>query len=231
MFWGRITLGDKITEKLKWEVYLQTRTQNDPSNKQNPFAHHQVTNYWLWLHYQLTKELRVSITPFCYFNTIAFYPQPASVADRGINEYRWAIQAEHTLWGKHLIYSNRYSLEYRLRDITEANTFTPNYRVRYRARLEYPFKKSSHAFSLILYDEIFLEFGEAVKQSAAVFNHNRIYMGFSYELVRNVKFSLGYMNYFQERPSGNEFDNVDALWAILIFDNVFSQFKRTESEK
>ena len=32
-FWGRIVLADKLTDKLKREVYLQKRTQNDPTSK------------------------------------------------------------------------------------------------------------------------------------------------------------------------------------------------------
>ncbi len=230
MFWGRLTLGDRITEKLKWEVYLQSRYQNDPAEKKNIFAHHQTTNYWLWLHYQMTKELRVSVTPFCYFSAVALYPQPASLRDRAVNEYRWSIQAEHSLKGKHLIFANRYALEYRLRDLSQENVYTNNYRVRYRARLEYPLKKMGNAMSLILFDEVFFEFGEAVKPSPVVFSQNRLYAGVSYEVMKNVKFTVAYMNVYLARSSGNEFDNASVLWAILAFDNVFSQFKRKDTE-
>src|SRR5688500_3627996 len=68
-FWGRITFSDKISSKLKWEIYLQKRTQNDDEDKLNIFKHHQLTSYWLWLHYQASPNLQVSLTPFCYFNT------------------------------------------------------------------------------------------------------------------------------------------------------------------
>src|SRR5436190_10991965 len=88
-FWGRIALSDRITDKLKWEVYFQERTQNDEADKLNIFKHHQLRSYWLWLHYQVSKDLRVSITPFCYFNTIALFPQPAETGNRVIKEFRW----------------------------------------------------------------------------------------------------------------------------------------------
>jgi hypothetical protein len=226
-FWGRVVLSDKISKKLKWELYLQQRTQNDSIDKLNLFKHHQVTSYWVWIHYQLSKDLRVSLTPFCYFNTIGLFPQSKDVGNRGIKEYRWAAQIEQTQKLKYFNYSNRYSLEYRLRDLFEAGVFVSNYRARYRARLEKPLGKK---FSVILYDEIMLEFGRAVRKSPAVFNQNRIYAGFAYDVVKNVKFNLGYMYVIQERSNGKQFDNSNVLWAILTFDNIFSQFVKQKPE-
>jgi len=223
-FWGRIVLSDKISDKLKWELYLQDRTQNDESHAANIFKHHQLTSYWLWLHYQATKDLRVSVTPFCYFNTIQLFPQPPEVGNRGIKEYRWAVQAEQTQKLKNFSFANRYGVEYRLRDLERPGVYIPNYRVRYRVKFERPLK--STPVTLIVYDEIFLEFGRAVRNSSAVFNQNRLYAGASYEIVKNVKFSLAYMYILQERPTGKAIDSINALWAILTFDNLFSQFKK-----
>jgi hypothetical protein len=117
-FWGRIVLSDKLTDKLKWELYLQKRTQNDPDNKYDIFKHDQLTSYWLWLHYQATKDLRISVIPFCYFNAISLYPQPADIGNRGIKELRWAVQLEHIQNLKYFNFANRYSLEYRNRENT-----------------------------------------------------------------------------------------------------------------
>jgi hypothetical protein len=224
MFWGRIVLADQLSPKLKWEFYLQQRTQNDPDHKWNIFRHHQLSSYWLWFHYQPFKDLRVSISPFCYFNTIALYPQPEIDGDRGVKEYRWAASIEHTNKLKHFQFANRYGVEYRYRDLYEENHFVGNYRIRYRAKLEKPLKKEGRQFNLIVYDEIFLEFGKALKASPAIFNQNRLYAGFSYELLKNVKFNLGYMYVLQERSSGKAVDNSNVIWGILTFDNLFSQF-------
>ena len=225
-FWGRIVLSDKITPKLRWELFLQDRTQNDDAHKLDIFKHHQLTSYWFWLHYQVNKDFRVSVTPFCYFNTIQLFPQPAEIGNRGIREFRWAVQAEQTQRFKNFTFANRYSLEYRMRDLFTEDVFVTNYRARYRAKIERPLKTKKHAMSLILYDEIFLEFGKAIENSPAIFNQNRLYAGFSYEIVKNVKFNLGYMYINQERPTGRAFDSINTLWAILTFDNLFSQFKK-----
>jgi hypothetical protein len=232
-FWGRIVLSDRISDKLKWELYLQSRTQNDSSDKLNIFKHHQLSSYWFWLHYQASKDLRISLSPFCYFNSISLFPQSADLGNRGVKEYRWAMQIEQTQKLKYFNFSHRYSLEYRFRDLYRAGIFLPNYRVRYRARIEKPVSKAwlkGKALSFILYDEIFLEFGRAVRGSPAVFNQNRLYAGFSYEIMKNVKFNLGYMYVIQERASGKAFDNINVIWGILTFENMFSQFKRIPAD-
>ncbi len=231
LFWGRIVLADKFNDKFSWEVYLTERTQNDPAEKLSIFKYHQVTNYWLWIHYHVNKDLRVSVTPFCYFNTISYFPQPAEIGNRGVNEYRWALQLEHTQRLRHIQFANRYSIELRYRDIAKPDDFVPNYRIRYRAKLEKPLKGVKHPMSLILYDEVMFEFGKAVENSPAVFNQNRLYAGVNYEVMKNVKFGLGYMYLIQERLSGSAIDISNVLWATATFDNVFSQFSKKNANK
>ena len=228
-FWGRAVISDKIGSKLKWEVFLQKRTQNDESDKSNIFNHHQLTSYWLWLHYQVSKDLRISVTPLCYFNTIALFPQPPELGNRGVKEFRWAVQLEQTQKFKHFTYANRYSIELRNRDLQTEGVYVPNFRIRYRAKLERQLKGGAHPIGAMLYDEVFLEFGKAVSASPAIFNQNRLYAGLNYEIVKNVKFSLGYMYLLQERPTGKAIDSVNVLWGIITFDNVISQFYRKDN--
>jgi hypothetical protein len=229
-FWGRVTLSDIITQKLKWEIFLQHRTQNDPEDRANLFKHYQLRSYWLWLHYQPSPNLRLSVTPFCYFNTISLYPQPASLADRGIKELRWAVQLEQTQHFKHFSFANRYSLEYRYRDLEVVDEFAPSYRIRYRARLEKQLIKGERPLSVLVFDEVMLEFGKGVANSKAIFNQNRLFAGFNYELMKNVRLNLGYIYIIQQRRSGDAVDISNVLWAVLSFDNVFSQFGKSKSQ-
>lgn len=225
-FWGRIAFSDHLGPKSGWEVYIQKRTQNDEADKLNIFKHHQLASYWLLLHYQVSDDLRLSVTPFCYFNTIPLFPPPAGNGGRGIREFRWAVQAEQTQKLKYFNFSNRYAIEYRVRNLQEEEDYISNYRVRYRARIEKRIKKEGRALSLILYDEVFLEFGKAIKASPAIFNQNRLYAGFSQEVMKNVKFNLGYMYLVQLRATGKAIDQSNTLWAILTFENVFTQFRK-----
>jgi Protein of unknown function (DUF2490) len=227
-FWGRLTFSDRISEKLRWEVFLQHRTQNDPDDRNDIFKHYQLSSYWLWLHYQATPNLRLSVTPFCYFNTISLYPQPASLGNRGIKEFRWAAQLEQTQQFRHFSFANRYSIEYRYRDLDQLDEFAPSYRIRYRARLDKPLIGGSHPLSATIFDEVMLEFGRGVQGSAAIFNQNRLFGGFTYDVLKNVRLNLGYIYIIQQRRSGDAVDISNVLWAVLSFDNIFSQFGRAK---
>jgi hypothetical protein len=148
------------------------------------------------------------------------------VGNRGIKEFRWAAQIEHTENFRNFKFANRYSVEYRYRDVVVADEFVPNYRIRYRAKLERPLITKNHPLSIVVFDEIFLEFGKAVENSPAVFNQNRFYLGFNYTLTKNVKLNLGYMYLVQERGTGKAIDIGNAIWSTLVFENMFSQFKK-----
>lgn len=125
VFWGRLVLGDKITEKLRWEAYLQKRTQNIPGDK-NIFGASHFTSVWFWLNYSLAKNLKLSVSPFGYFDSYAFLTKPDDVEIPGIKEFRWVVRLEQEQKLKWLNYSNRYSFEYRRRDINNNNQYLPN---------------------------------------------------------------------------------------------------------
>lgn len=139
---------------------------------------------------------------------------------RYTNEQKWRI----------VNYSNRYSLEYRLRDLQNTGVYRSNFRVRYMAKLEKPVYgifSNDRPVTFELNDEVFLQFGNAVHNNPNVFDQNRVYVGFNYEVVKNFKTSLGYIYGFQERNSGDEFDNTNTLWLVLTFDNLFTQSNRS----
>lgn len=82
--------------------------------------------------------------------------------------------------------------------------------------------------TFIVNDEVMLQAGKAVENYAGPFDQNRIYAGFNYEVLKNVKLNLGYLYTIQQRPSGTEFDYINTLWAIVTFDNLFSQFSKKD---
>jgi hypothetical protein len=228
VFWGRLVLSDRITDKLKWEVYLQKRTQNIPGQK-NIFEADHFYSTWLWFNFALAKNLKLSLSPFGYFDSYAFLSKASDVANPGIKEFRWTVRLENEQRFKYVTYSNRYSLEYRRRDLYQNDVYLPNWRVRYMVRLEKPVTgilSKSKPLSFFMSDEVFLQFGKAVRGNPNVFDQNRISVGVSYEVLKNVKTSVSYLNILQQRNSGKEFDNADVLWLVLTFDNLFSQFKR-----
>lgn len=230
--WGRIVFSDTLNAKIKWEIYLQQRTQNNVENKVNLFNERQFTSYWLWFNYDYSRSWRFSFSPLGYFDSRILIVNKADEDKSGIKEFRWSIRAEQINKHECFTFFNRFTLEYRLRDISNNNVYLSNFRARLMFRAEkkiFSAGKSHRPVTLDVNDELMLQFGESVKNNPSVFDQNRIYCGFSYEFFKNIKFKLGYLFTVQQRPSGDEFDHINTIWGILTFDNVFSQFnsKRT----
>ena len=225
-FWGRIVLADTINSKLRWELYLQQRTQDASTG--NIFQTPLLSNVWPWLNYKLTKSTRVSVAPIGYFSTRPFYPSVNEVKDDGVKEYRISVRVENEQRLKLFTFANRFGLEYRMRDLKYNGNYLPNWRARYMLKFEKPLHNllSNHKpLSLFLSDEVLIQFGEAVKDRSSVFDHNRINFGVAYEVVKNVKVSVSYLKVLQARAAPKEYDDTNALWMIVTFDNLFSQFK------
>jgi hypothetical protein len=227
VFWGRLVLADRISNKMKWELYAQKRTQNIPGKK-SIFGGPHFSSIWLWLNYQVNKELKISVSPIGYFDSNLFFTLPDDAKNPGVKEFRWTVRAEYEI-KKWLNYSNRYSVEYRTRDLSHTNNYQPNWRLRYQLKLEKPVKgilSKEKPVSFYVSDEVFIQFGKAVRSNANVFDQNRIAAGLSYEIFPNIKASVSYLNIWQQRINGKDFDQANVLWAVLTFDNLFSQFKK-----
>jgi hypothetical protein len=232
VFWFRAAFSDTITSRLKWDVWLQWRRQNSVDSKSNPFAEPQVRAYWTWLQYSVSKRFSVSVSPFCYFETHVLNVQPSDEQRPPVKEFRWLLRMDHQTPGRYLNLINRCNIEYRSRDLLNDGNYRQNWRIRYMLRLEKPVRNLlPRPVTFILFDEVFVHFGDAVKNNATAFDQNRLYGGFNYEILPNIRTTLGYIYTFQVRASGDEYDDVNTLWFVLTFDNVFSQFKASRLKK
>lgn len=227
--WGRSALTDTITKKIRWEVYIQNRRQNTSAGSLNAFKAPQFVSYWTWLNYSLKPNLRVGFSPFGYFKSWLLIANPTEIERQPITELRVAVRLDQDQRFPKLIYTNRYSLERRWRDLANNGVYLPNWRARYQARIEIPIRASwlhQHPLSFTAFDEIFIQFGRAVKSNPNVFDQNRIYGGFNYGVSKRVRVSLGYIYQIQQRNSGKEFDHANVLFGVLTLDNLFSGFKK-----
>jgi hypothetical protein len=228
VFWGRIILADRINDKWKWELFVQKRTQNIPGEK-NIFGALHYNSVWCWFNYKINKSLKLYLSPFGYFDSYAFLTKAEDVELPGVKEFRFSTRLEQELKGKFLNFSNRFTVEYRRRDLNFDDVYIPNWRLRYMARLEKPVMgilRNNKPVSFFISDEVLVQFGKAVKKNANMFDQNRASAGFSLEVVKNIKTSFSYLNIFQQRANGKDFDEAHALWAVVTFDNLFSQFKK-----
>ncbi|HTF16744.1 MAG TPA: DUF2490 domain-containing protein [Chryseolinea sp.] len=230
VFWGRIILADNITDRLRTELWIQKRTQ-DTEPGSSMFDADQFDSYWLWFTYSINKNFKVSLSPFGYFESYFLYTNPADLDRAPVKEFRYTLRLEQEQKYKWINYGNRYSFEYRTRDLSNSGNYKPNWRFRYMARFEKPIRGdwlNEKALSVIAYDEIMLQFGKAVMGNPNVFDQNRIYLGISYQLFENIKITPGYLFTIQQRPSGEEFDYINTYWIVLTFDNLVSQFVKRD---
>jgi Protein of unknown function (DUF2490) len=123
-----------------------------------------------------------------------------------------------------LTISHRYRLEERFIHNSSNTSLTPgytfNFRFRYQLQLAYAIiKKASGAGSMNVrvYDEIMFNFGHSIINNS--FDQNRIYAGINYGISKTVQAELGYLNWFQERSSSNQYYDRD-IARLTIYHNI-----------
>jgi hypothetical protein len=85
---------------------------------------------------------------------------------------------------------------------TGGTTFSD--RVRYLASFTVPVSGNPAVPSLVLADEIAVQFGPGVVYNT--FDQNRVFVGVKQALGRSWSFDLGYMLVYQQKPSGYQYD-------------------------
>ena len=117
---------------------------------------------------------------------------------------------------KYFNVNQRFKVEARFFHQTENNELVggyqfSNFRMRYQLGLDIPLIKKQDAEKLILKikDEVMFNFGKNIVKN--VFDQNRMYIGLNYPMNKNLAFEAGYLNWFQQRPSGTDFYNRDII--------------------
>lgn len=85
---------------------------------------------------------------------------------------------------------------------TGENRFTD--RVRYLISVTIPIFKNKTAPSLVVSDELLLQFGKEVVYNT--FDQNRLFIGIKQVINPKLSFDFGYMNVYQEKYSGYQYD-------------------------
>jgi hypothetical protein len=142
-------------------------------------------------------------------------------------------QAEHRPW-QQVQWDGRYGrkrmvhwfrLEERFRhkilnDSTLSGGYNFNYRLRYNWRYELPLNEKNNvpgSATLIVNDEINVNAGRQIIYN--YFDQNRFYLGLKFQLTNNTNVQFGYMNVFQQLPSGNQYKSTNAL-RISCYQNI-----------
>lgn len=195
---------------------------------------------WLDLHVRTKEEFTNSLSQIIIRPGITYHIDDNTRITLGyayVNNYpaeghNSISQPEHRMWQQfqwHTDYTRtkltqaiRLEEKYKhkiLNDSTLADGFNFNYKIRYNLTCEVPFSRlPTNKFSFILNNEVHINFGKEIIYN--YFDQNRFFVGFKVNIRKHDNLQLGYMNRFQQLPSGNKYrnNNIIRLFYLQNFD-------------
>ena len=191
--WFRTTVSIPVTEKIKTDVELQHRRQNDFESN-NFFDKNLMYTFRTWIYYKQNNDVVYAISPFAYFSNYKTIQKENDALAKPTNEYRFSasVELQHELATKFFIV-DRTALEYRVFESSMKNVV----RLRNRMAFRYDFNLK---YNIAFGDEILINAKGTDVQH--IFDHNRIFIYFSYKLKSSLKFDIGYI-YISRLPKSN----------------------------
>lgn len=130
-----------------------------------------------------------------------------------------------------LTLNHRYRLEERFTRKTDGNELASGYefhfRMRYQLQLQYPLNKTSGpagAWNVKAADEVMFNFGHSIVRNS--FDQNRVYIALNYGISKSVQAELGYLKWFQERSSGDQYYSRD-IARLTIYHTINFYHKKS----
>ena len=204
--WFRNTLSIPVTEKIKTDIELQHRRQND-FESDNPFDKNLMYTFRTWLYYKQNKDVVYAISPFAYFSNYKIIQKESDAAAKPTNEYRFtaSVELQHQLATKFYVV-DRTAMEYRVFEGSIENTT----RLRNRLAFRYDFNPN---YNVAIGDEILIN--STGTDAQHIFDHNRIFTNFSYNVNSAVKLDIGYI--YISRLTKSNIDLIDESNFYLNF--------------
>lgn len=120
-------------------------------------------------------------------------------------------------------------LEQRFRKIEGEDEYNfLSHRVRYAIAFTIPLTQKTVAPKtpfIFTNNEVFINMGENIVNN--YFDQNRFFIGFGYQFTQHLNAQLGYLNVFQQLPTGNSYVRTDAV-RLFVFHNLDFRKKETE---
>ena len=204
--WFRTTLRIPFTEKIKTDLELQHRRQNDFESN-NLFDKNLMYTFRTWIYYKQNKDVVYAISPFAYFSNYKIIQKESDAVAKPTNEYRFtaSLEIQHQLAPKFFVV-DRTAMEYRVFEGSIKNT------TRLRNRLAFRYDYNSN-YSVAIGDEILINTTGTDAQH--IFDHNRAFTNFSYKPNSAVKFDIGYI--YISRLTKSNIDLIDESNFYLNF--------------
>lgn len=122
---------------------------------------------------------------------------------------------------KHFTMMQYVRLEERFRRSVEgtelSDDYAFNYRVRYNISFTIPLNGKSvdpKTPFIFVNDEVMINFGEEIVYN--YFDQNRFFAGVGYQFTKHLNAQIGYLNVFQQRATGNQYNRIDAI-RLFVF--------------
>jgi hypothetical protein len=213
--WFRTTLRIPFTEKIKTDLELQHRRQNDFESN-NLFDKNLMYTFRTWIYYKQNKDVVYAISPFAYFSNYKIIQKKSDAVAKPTNEYRFtaSIELQHQLATKFYVV-DRTAIEYRVFEGSIENTT----RLRNRLAFKYDFNSK---YNLAIGDEILVNTTGTDVQH--MFDHNRAFSNFSYKPNSTVKFDIGYIYISRLTKS-----NIDLIDESNIYMNFTYTIKKNKT--
>jgi Protein of unknown function (DUF2490) len=199
LYWTRYYLQTSLAPK--WVLHLEA----DNRRFWQPARQHHFIGH-LHLHRQVAPQADVALG-------LTYSRQSPQLPDgSGPTVPEWRPFQEVNLsqsLGKRVTLSQRFRLDERFIQRSNATELLPghdfNLRFRYRLQLAWRLSPAGAVRPLLLKlaDELMVNAGRHIVYN--VFDQNRVYLGLEVGLTRRLAVELGYLHWYQQRPSGQDF--------------------------
>lgn len=213
--WSETDFIGKINSRWKWQVDLQYSSQS-PYEEINLFKFNSQATLRPWLHYFITKDIRLSAFAGEWYNFAI-----TEVGAREYPEYRTALQLSIYNRGTLSTIHDRFRIEFR--DMQDRHgAFEMVLRGRYMFKYQRLIKHTTYdknSMYCIAFNEFFVNGGSAVT-GVHLFDQNRLFAGIGYNFTDDITVETGYFNQLQQHAHDNNFD-MNHIWQLsLIVDNI-----------
>lgn len=212
LMWFRYNTSVELPKKFLWKAEIENRMFITKKVKQNQVY------FRFTFDKMLPKNWNVGIgfSAWYYGNGNELLPTKLMIP-----EWRPHIEFNHkNKVTERFNFSQRFRTEFRFvkntnKEFTETTDgYTNSFRFRYMMTLDYAvYKKDDKSLQIILFDELMINAGKSIVRN--IFDQNRFGISAKYNFNKIVGLELGYINWFQQRPSGIDFFNRQILRTTL----------------
>lgn len=168
--------------------------------------------------YFLTDQVRLS-AGYAYATTYSATEDTPDIPEhRPWQQIQWYDKRKHFTMMQYVRLEERFRRSVEGTELLDEYDF--NYRIRYLISFTIPLKGKSvepKTPFIFVNDEVMINFGEEIVYN--YFDQNRFFVGVGYQFTKHLNAQIGYLNVFQQRATGNQYNRVDAI-RLFVFHNL-----------